>query len=182
MVATGHGAGAISRLRHLAIPTRNETCHGRLPLADGPARPAKRTRAAARGGFTSVCSMANTSPVVDTRAVVEYIRRAARVEGAVRVYPLATVTRQMEGRELTEMADLVEAGAVAFSDDGRPITDSGVMRHALEYSRLIGRPIMVHEEDPGLSTGGVMNEGPVATRLGLKGWPGVAEEVMIGVE
>src|SRR5579884_1069810 len=154
-------------------------CHLREPGQEEKETIATGTRAAARGGFTSVCSMANTTPPADNRAVVEYVRRTAAAEGVVRVFPLATVTRGMEGRELTDMADLASAGAVAFSDDGKPIVNSGVMRHALEYSRLIERPIMVHEEDPTLSTDGVMNEGPVATRLGLKGWPGVAEEVMI---
>lgn len=137
------------------------------------------TRAAVRGGFTSVCSMANTTPPADNRAVIEYILRTARTSGAARVYPLATVTARMEGRQLTEMADLVEAGAIAFSDDGRPVTNSAVMRSALEYSKIVDRPIMVHEEDPDLTAGAVMNEGPVATRLGLKGWPGLAEELMI---
>ncbi|HLZ08034.1 MAG TPA: dihydroorotase, partial [Chloroflexota bacterium] len=137
------------------------------------------TRAAARGGFTTICTMANTAPVVDNRAVVEYIQRSARVNGVVRVCPVATVTHGMLGRELTEMAELAEAGVVAFSDDGKPVSDSAVMRHALEYSRLVNRPIMVHEEDVSLTVGGVMNEGPVATRLGLKGWPGAAEEILI---
>jgi dihydroorotase len=154
-------------------------CHLRDPGQEEKETIASGTRAAARGGFTSLCSMANTSPPVDTRAVVEYIRRTARASGVVRVYPLATVTMRMAGVELVEMADLADAGTVAFSDDGRPIADSGVMRHALEYSRLIDRPIMVHEEDQTLTAGAVMNEGPVATRLGLKGWPAVAEEVMI---
>lgn len=137
------------------------------------------TRAAVCGGFTSVCSMANTSPPVDNRALVDYILRTARTAGVARVYPLATVTMGMAGRRLVEMADLAEAGAIAFSDDGKPVTDSGVMRSALEYSRVVDRPIMVHEEDPALTSGAVMNEGPVATRLGLKGWPGLAEELMI---
>jgi dihydroorotase len=154
-------------------------CHLRDPGQEEKETIATGTRAAVRGGFTAVCSMANTVPPVDTRAVVEYVERVAFATGVARVYPLATVTRGMAGRELVEMADLAEAGAIAFSDDGKPIVDGGVMRHALEYSRLVERPIMVHEEDPGLADGGVMNEGPVATRLGLKGWPAVAEEVMI---
>ena len=137
------------------------------------------TRAAVRGGFTTVCSMANTTPPVDNRAVVEYIQRTARLSGVARVYPLATVTVGMAGRHLVEMGDLAEAGAIAFSDDGRPVADGGIMRRALEYTRVVDRPIMCHEEDPTLSAGGVMNEGPVATRLGLKGWPGLAEEAMI---
>jgi dihydroorotase len=154
-------------------------CHLRDPGQEDKETLATGTRAAARGGFTTVCAMANTDPPVDTRAVVEYVQRAARTTGVVKVHPLATVTRGMEGHELSEMADLAEAGVIAFSDDGKPVADSGVMRHALEYSRLIDRPIAVHEEDLALSAGGVMHEGPVATRLGLKGWPGVAEEVMI---
>src|SRR5262249_52291268 len=112
-------------------------CHLHDPGQDEKETIASRTRAAARGGFTSLCSMANTVPPVDSRAVVEYVRRTARATGMVRVYPLATVTRDMAGHELTEMADLAKAGAIAFSDNGRPISDSSVMRHALEYSRLI---------------------------------------------
>ncbi len=154
-------------------------CHLRDPGQDEKETIATGTRAAARGGFTTVCCMANTQPVIDSRPVVEYVLNTARATGTIRVRPLATVTRGMVGRELTEMADLADAGVVAFSDDGKPIVDAGVMRHALEYSRLINRPIMVHEEDPSLTQGAVMNEGPVATRLGLKGWPAVAEEVMI---
>lgn len=154
-------------------------CHLRDPGQEEKETIATGTRAAARGGFTTLCAMANTVPPVDNRAAVEYVLRTAATEGVARVYPIATVTQAMAGRELTEMADLAEAGAVAFSDDGKPIVDSGVMRHALEYSRLVERPITVHEEDPTLSAGGVMNEGPVATRLGLSGWPGVAEEAMI---
>lgn len=137
------------------------------------------TRAAVRGGFTSICCMANTTPPVDNRAVVEYILRTARATGVARVYPLATVTVGMAGRRLVEMADLAEAGAIAFSDDGKPVTDAARMRSALEYSRIVDRPIMAHEEEPSLTDGAVMNEGPVATHLGLKGWPGLAEELMI---
>ncbi len=154
-------------------------CHLRDPGQEEKETIATGTRAAVRGGFTTLCSMANTVPPVDNRAIVEYVLRTAREQGVARVYPLATVTRGMAGRELTEMADLAEAGAIGFSDDGKPVVDAGVMRHALEYSKLIGRPIAVHEEDPSLSAGGAMNEGPVATRLGLGGWPGVAEEVLI---
>lgn len=154
-------------------------CHLRDPGQEEKETIASGTRAAARGGFTTVCAMANTIPPVDSRAAVEYVQRVARASGSARVLPLATVTRGMAGRELVEMAELAEAGAVAFSDDGKPIVDGGMMRHALEYSRMVNRPIMVHEEDPTLSADGLMNEGPVATRLGLKGWPAVSEEAMI---
>jgi len=174
------GLGVVDATGLVVVPGLVDVhCHLRDPGQEEKETIATGTRAAARGGFTTICSMANTSPPVDNRAVVEYILRAARVTGVVRVLPLATVTAAMAGHQLVEMADLAEAGAVAFSDDGRPILNGGVMRHALEYSRLVDRPIMVHEEDLDLSAGGVMNEGPVATRLGLKGWPGVAEEVMI---
>ena len=154
-------------------------CHLRDPGQEDKETIATGTRAAARGGFTTVCCLANTHPPVDSRAVVEYIQRTARSTAAVRVLPIACVTKRMGGQELTEMGELAEIGVVAFSDDGRAIASSRVMRAALEYSRMFDRPIMPHCEDPELASGGVMNEGPVATRLGLKGWPSVAEEVMV---
>jgi dihydroorotase len=135
------------------------------------------TRAAAAGGFTTVCCMANTNPPIDTRATVEYVLRTAAEQGVIRVLPVAAITRGLAGRELTEMADLADAGAVGFSDDGKPVVSGQVMRRAMEYASMLGRPVMPHLEDPGLAEGGVMNEGPVATRLGLKGIPAEAEEV-----
>lgn len=135
-------------------------------------------RAAAYGGFTAVACMPNTNPPIHTRDVVEFIiERAERTP--VDVHPIATVTKNRAGKEITEMADLAEGGAVAFSDDGAPVFDSGVMRHALEYSSMLDRPIINHMEDLSLSHGGHMNEGEVATRLGIPGIPGLAEEVMI---
>ncbi len=154
-------------------------CHLREPGLEEKETIADGTRAAARGGFTSVCPMANTKPPVDSKAVVEYVQRTARAVGAVRVFPVASVTKGMSGKELTEMGELAEAGVVAFSDDGKPVANARIMRAALEYSKMFDRPIMPHSEDPELAAGGVMNEGPVATRLGLKGWPAAAEEVMI---
>jgi dihydroorotase len=121
--------------------------------------------------------MANTSPPIDTRATVEYVRRTAAEHGAVRVLPVAAITRGLAGRELTEMADLADAGAVAFSDDGKPVASGTIMRRAMEYASMLGRPIMPHLEDPGLAEGGVMHEGAVSTRLGLRGIPAEAEEV-----
>jgi dihydroorotase len=135
------------------------------------------TRAAAAGGFTTVCCMANTNPPIDTRATVEYVLRTAAREGVIRVLPVAAITRGLAGCELTEMADLAEAGAVGFSDDGKPVVSGQVMRRAMEYASMLGRPIMPHLEDPSLAEGGVMNEGPVATRLGLRGIAPEAEEV-----
>jgi dihydroorotase len=137
------------------------------------------TEAAAAGGFTTLCAMPNTEPALDTAAVAEFVRRAARTTGVVRVYPIGAITRGRKGRHLAEMAELAEAGAVAFSDDGDCVVDSGVMRRALEYSLIVRRPIVQHAEDKSLSAGGQMNEGPVAAHLGLPGWPRQAEEVIV---
>jgi len=134
--------------------------------------------AAAFGGFTGVACMPNTNPPIHTRDVVEFvIERAQRT--AVDVYPIACVSKNREGKELTEMADLVDGGAVAFSDDGSPVQSGGLMRRALEYSSMLGRPIINHMEDLTLNPHGHMHEGEVATRLGVPGIPGLAEDVMI---
>jgi dihydroorotase len=137
------------------------------------------TRAAARGGFTTVCAMPNTEPPCDTRATVEYVLRRAGEAASVRVFPIGAVTRGREGKELAELGDLAEAGCVAFSDDGAPIADAMIMRRALEYASAFGRPIIDHCEDPSLAKDGVMHEGAVATRLGLRGAPAAAEAAMI---
>jgi dihydroorotase len=137
------------------------------------------TRAAAVGGFTGVACMPNTEPVHDTRSVTEYLVTRARSHGSVTVHPIGCVTKGQRGEELAEMHDMLEAGARAFSDDGRPIGSSLVMRRALEYSRIFDVPIIDHCEDSVLVDGGVANEGLVTTRLGLRGWPGIAEEIMV---
>jgi len=136
-------------------------------------------RAAAAGGFTAVACMANTDPVNDDPSVTDFILDRARQDAPVRVYPVAAATRGLRGETMTEMAALAAAGAVAFSDDGRTIMDSGVMRRVLEYSRLVGAPVIVHAEDRTLVGEGVVNEGPVSTRLGLPGNPAVAETVCV---
>jgi dihydroorotase len=136
-------------------------------------------RAAAAGGFTAVACMANTHPVNDDPAMTDYILDRAKHESPVRVYPVAAATKGLEGRVMTEMAALVAAGAVAFSDDGKTIMDSGVMRRVLEYSKLVEVPVMTHAEDRTLVAGGVVNEGAVSTRLGLPGNPALAEEIHI---
>ncbi len=136
-------------------------------------------RAAAAGGFTGVACMANTQPVNDDPATTDFIIDRARHDSPVRVYPVAAATKGLEGQVMTEMAALVAAGAVAFSDDGKTIMDTGVMRRVLEYSRLVERPVITHAEDRTLVAGGVVNEGPVSTRLGLPGNPGLAEVVLI---
>jgi dihydroorotase len=137
------------------------------------------TLAAARAGFTTVCAMPNTEPPIDSAAAVEFILRTAQAEGAVRVLPIACVTRGRAGRELAELAELAQAGAVAFSDDGSPVADAHLMRRALEYAGMLGVPIIDHCEDPALAAGGVMHEGWVSTRLGLRGIPASAEETMV---
>ena len=137
------------------------------------------TQAAAAGGFTTVCCMPNTEPALDTAAAIDYVRKTARATGYVRVLPIGAITRGRKGQRLTEMAELTDAGAVAFSDDGDCVQDSAVMRSALEYSLIVRRPIIQHAEDKALTQGAHMNEGPVAARLGLKGWPRQGEEVIV---
>ncbi len=134
--------------------------------------------AAARGGFTTICCMPNTRPVLDSQGMLEFVARAAS-HAPARVRPIAAISKGEKGAELSEMAELAEAGAVAFSDDGRPVSNSKLMRSALEYATMLDRPIVEHCEDEGLAAGGVMNEGAVATKLGLKGWPAAAEEIML---
>ncbi len=137
------------------------------------------SRAAAAGGYCGILAMANTDPPVSTAADVEALREHARRDASVPVGFLATVTRGMRGEDLTEMAELREAGAVGFSDDGLPIASARIMRRALQYQRLCGGTIALHEEDPDLSGDGVMNEGPVSAALGLSGVPSVSESTMI---
>ena len=137
------------------------------------------TRAAAAGGFTAVCCMANTQPVNDNRAVTDYIRAKAATEGVVRVYPIGAVTRGLGGEELAELAELAEAGCVAFSDDGRCVMNAALYRRAMEYTLPFGAPVISHAEDHDLSHGTAMNEGVVSTELGIPGAPAAAEDVMV---
>jgi dihydroorotase len=137
------------------------------------------SRSAAAGGFTSVCTMPNTDPVNDCAQVTAFILGQAKAAGLVRVHPAAAVSPGSLGKGLTEFGELAAAGAVAFTDDGRPVVNSLLMRRALEYASAFDRPIIAHCEDPDLSAGGAMNEGPVATRLGLSGIPNAAEAVMV---
>ncbi len=137
------------------------------------------TRAAAAGGFTSICCMPNTQPVNDCRAVTDLIRRRAAEVGVVRVYPIGAISKGLLGRGLSEMAEMQEAGIVAVSDDGRPVMNGELMRRALEYARMLGLVVVQHAEDLDLSQGGVMNEGAAATRAGLRGQPACAESVMV---
>ena len=136
-------------------------------------------RSAAAGGFTSVAVMPNTNPVNDTRAVTEHILSLARTEGIINVYPIAAITQKLEGERLSEMADLKDAGAIAFSDDGRPVMNNELMRRAFEYSKMFKLPLIQHSEMLDLTEGGCMNEGMVSTELGLKGMPAEAEDIMV---
>ncbi|MFW5877425.1 MAG: dihydroorotase [Myxococcota bacterium] len=136
-------------------------------------------RAAAAGGFTAVCPMANTRPVNDTRSVTEAMVDRAEEAGGPRLLPIGAVTRGLEGRELTEMADLKEAGAVGVSDDGRCVMNAAVMRRAMEYARTFDLLVTQHCEDHHLTEGAQMHEGAVSTRLGLQGWPRIAEDIIV---
>jgi len=137
------------------------------------------SRAAAAGGFTAICAMPNTLPVNDCRQVTEFVLAKAEEADLVRVYPIASISRGLEGRLLSEYGELREAGAIALSDDGRPVVDSQLMRRAMEYAVGFGLPVISHCEDLDLLDGGVMNEGKVATQMGLRGIPNAAENVMV---
>jgi dihydroorotase len=136
-------------------------------------------RSAVAGGFAAVACMANTQPVNDDPSMTDYIIDRGKQDSPARVYPVAAATRGLEGAQMTEMSALVDAGAVAFSDDGKTIMDGAVMRRVLEYSRLVDAPVIAHAEDRYLVANGVVNEGPVSTRLGLPGNPAVAEEILV---
>jgi dihydroorotase len=138
------------------------------------------TRAALAGGFTSVACIPNTEPPLDTQAAVEFVHQKAARADTCNVFVVACVSRDRAGKELADIGQLVEAGAVAFSDDGAPVADAELMRRAFEYCRMFDKPILAHEEVLELSRGGVMHEGLVSLVLGLTGMPAAAEEVMIG--
>ncbi len=153
--------------------------HLREPGREDKETIATGTRAAAAGGFTSVCPMPNTEPVIDSQTGVKFILSSSQTDAAVNVFPYAAVTRGQRGEEITEFGDLLQAGAVGFTDDGRPIMNNQVMRRALEYSVTFGALILDHCEDLNLAEGGVIREGEVATRLGLPGWPSAAESIQV---
>ena len=138
------------------------------------------TRAALAGGFTSVACIPNTEPPIDSQAAVEFIHQKAARADTCNVFVVACASRGREGKELAEIGQLVEAGAVAFSDDGAPVYDAELMRRVFEYCRMFDKPFLAHEEVLELTAGGVMHEGLVSLVLGLKGMPAAGEEVMIG--
>ncbi len=154
-------------------------CHLRQPGDEEKETIASGTAAAARGGFTTVCCMPNTNPPLDNQAAIEFIKSKSASEGIVRVLPIGCISKGRKGEELAEMGDLASAGAIAFSDDGEPAKSSYLMRQALDYSRAFELPIIDHCEEKALTEGGQMNEGVISTKLGLRGIPDAAEEIMV---
>jgi dihydroorotase len=154
-------------------------CHLREPGFEDKETIATGTKAAAIGGFTTVCCMANTNPPLDSPSAVARVKRKVSKDSLVAILPIGCITKGRKGEELTDMAGLAEAGVVAFSDDGDPVASSWLMRRAMEYSRDLGLPIIDHCEDKTLSDNGIINEGQISAKLGLKGIPSAAEEVMV---
>lgn len=173
MIVEGAGLWAVPGLVDVHTHLREPGHEYKEDIASG-------LRAAAAGGFVRVCAMPNTKPVNDTRAITEAMVARAKSASAVRMHPIGAITKNLEGVALTEMADLRDAGAVAVSDDGRCVTNSAVMRRALEYARTFDLPVIQHAEDHALTEGAQMHEGAVSTRLGLQGWPRVAEDIIVG--
>jgi dihydroorotase len=154
-------------------------CHLREPGREDVETVATGARAAAAGGFTAVCAMPNTDPVTDNQAAVGFIVRQAQRAEAARVYPIGAISVGQQGKALAEFGEMVGAGAVAVSDDGKPVASAQLMRTALEYARTFKIPVIDHCEEPTLAAGGAMNEGIVSAQLGLKGVPAEAEEIMV---
>ncbi len=157
-------------------------CHLREPGYEYKEDIESGTRSAAAGGFTSIACMPNTKPVVDNQAIVKFIIDKARNEGYVNVYPIGAITKGLEGKELAEIGELKFAGAVAISDDGKPVQNASLMKKAMQYASMFDITVISHCEDMDLLDGGTMNEGYQATTMGLRGIPAIAEEVMVSRE
>src|SRR3954462_9042303 len=153
--------------------------HLRTPGREDEETIASGTAAAAAGGYCAILAMPNTEPAVDSAPVLGSLAESARTEAEVPVGFLAAITRAQDGAELTEMAELAEAGAVGFTDDGRPVVAPGLMRRALQYGAVTGRRLALHCEEQTLSKGGQMHEGEVSAELGFSGYPSVAESLMV---
>jgi dihydroorotase len=174
------GAQVIDASGRLVVPGLVDIhCHLREPGYEWKEDIESGTKAAAAGGFTSVCCMANTNPVNDNASVCRFIVRRAEEAGRVNVFPVGAISKGQKGEELAEMGELKLAGAVAVSDDGKPVQNAELMRRALEYASVFGLKVMPHCEEPSLSAGRVMNEGLTSAKLGLKGIPSAAEELMV---
>jgi dihydroorotase len=154
-------------------------CHLREPGFEDKETIATGTKAAAKGGFTTVCCMPNTNPPLDTQTSIDYVKKTAEIEGVVQVLPIGCITKGREGKELTEMSELAKMGVIGFSDDGNTVASARIMSLAMDYSHSLNLPIIDHCEDKELSDGGSMNDGWVSARLGLKGMPKAAEEIII---
>src|SRR4030043_1458125 len=154
-------------------------CHLREPGFEDKETIATGTKAAAKGGFTTVCCMPNTNPPLDTQSSIDYVKKTAEIEGLVQVLPIGCITKGRQGKEITEMNELAKAGVIGFSDDGDPVASSRIMSLAMDYSYALGLPIIDHCEDKELSDGGYMNDGWVSARLGLRGMPKAAEEIIV---
>ena len=178
--ARAEGARVFERAGMLLLPGLVDIhAHLREPGYEHKEDIASGLAAAAAGGFTDVCAMPNTKPVNDSRMVTEAMLSRAREVGGARLHPIGAITVGQRGESLTEMGELREAGAVGVSDDGRCVTHSNVMRRALEYASTFDMPVIQHAEDHALTDGAEMHEGAVSTRLGLRGWPRVAEDIIV---
>jgi dihydroorotase len=167
------------RGRHLLPAFVDPHVHLRTPGQEHKEDLETGTRAAAAGGYCAVLAMPNTDPVVDSPSILGALREAAARDARIPVGFLASITRGLAGAELTEMEALREAGAVGFTDDGRPVVSAGMLRRALQYQRLTGGVLALHEEDPALSAGGAMHEGAVSALLGIAGIPSISESTMV---
>jgi len=173
------GAGVIDASGCLVLPGLIDMhVHFREPGREDIETIIGGSKVAAKSGYTSVCTMPNTTPVIDNQGLVRFIKLQAE-KGPINVFPAASITQGSKGEELAEMGELLNAGAVAFTDDGLPVMSAVIMRRALEYARMFDVPLLTHSEDLELTDNGLMNEGVNATRLGMKGIPREAEEVMI---
>jgi dihydroorotase len=165
--------------RHVLPAFVDPHVHFRTPGQEHKEDLATGTAAAAAGGYGAVVCMPNTDPVVDDAAVLRSLVRTAERDAVVPVGFLGAITRGLRGEELTEMVELAEAGALGFTDDGRPVVRAGILRRALQYQKLVGRTLALHEEDPSLSVDGVMHEGEVSALLGMAGIPSVSESILV---
>jgi len=154
-------------------------CHLRQPGFEEKETIASGTRAAARGGFATICCMPNTNPPLDNRATVDYVKSTAAKEGVIPVLPIGCVSKGRRGKKLAELGELASAGVIGYSDDGSPVANSRLMRQALEFSHDSGLPIIDHCEDTALTDGGQVNESIISTRLGLRGIPAAAEDIIV---
>ena len=168
--------------KHLFYGFCDMHAHLREPGFESKETVASGVRAAVRGGFTDIACMPNTNPVNDNKVVTEYIIRRAREEGFANVYPVGAITKGSDGKELSEMSAMKNAGIIAVSDDGKPVSDGRMMRLALEYASTVGLPVLSHSEDKSLSAAGVVNEGVAGEICGLKGITRAAEEAAVARE